>query len=313
MTSEASSMSPVKLGLAVWWPAFWTGVPIKVVIGLLLLAAGLHPWEMPGLGLLLLLSIPVDMWAYGVASRTVFLERLRTQPPDGLGLTLWWQATLLTVVYGSLGYYAVSFTKQGAKELTAWILEFLKAVPIAEKISLELVMWSAPTTAVLILVVMGGWSLFGLLIKRQIAAGRAADASYQTLVRQWDLSRVPNDQPLLLTAFTLTGVALVFLLWGLMPVTTPHVHELYKQPDLKIEPPVKPLDVLNKTDKLLAKADEALKVLEAKAAADAKVQDKSKAKGGAKAPAATSRAAASASPAKVSAPAPAKVEAPKPH
>ena len=63
MTGQASNMSSVKLGLAVAWPAFWTGVPIKIVIALLLLAMGLYPWEMPGLAFLLLLSIPIDIWA----------------------------------------------------------------------------------------------------------------------------------------------------------------------------------------------------------------------------------------------------------
>lgn len=310
MNGEGSSVSPIKLGLAVWWPAFWTGIPIKIVIALLLLGAGLHPWEMPGLGFLLLLSIPVDIWAYGIVARTVFLERFRTRPPEGLGLTLWWQATLLTVVYGTLGYYVVGFAKEVAKAVTAWAMEFLKAVPIAEKISIELVMWGAPTTIVLIIVILVGLSLFGRLVKRQIAVGRPTDASYEALVREWDLSRVPADQPLLFAAVVGVGAVLVFLLWGLMPVTTPHVHELYKKPEVKVAPPFKPLDALNKTDKLLAKADEALKVLEAKAEADAKEQEKAKTKGGSKTPAAT---AAPAAPAKGSAPIPAKVEAPKPH
>jgi hypothetical protein len=304
MNGAGSTMSPLKLGLAVWWPAFWTGMPIKIGIALLLLAAGAHPWEMPGLGFLLVLSIPVDIWAYGLAGRTVLLERLRTQPPEGLGLTLWWQATLLTVVYGGLGFSLVSLVKGIAKEGAAWVMEFLKALPVAEKISIELVLWSAPTTIVLIIVVLIGLSLFGRLVKRQVALGRPTSASYEALVREWDLSRVPADQPLLFTTVALVGVVLACLLWSFMPVTTPHVHELYKKPDVKVEPPFKPLDALNKTEKLLAKADESLKVLEAKAEADAKEQDKAKTKGGAKAPAAAT------APAKAAAPA--KAEAPKP-
>jgi hypothetical protein len=304
MNGHASGMSPTKLGLSVWWPAFWTGVPVKVGIALLLLAGGQHPWEMPGLGFLLLLSIPVDIWAYGVAGRTVLLERLRTKAPEGLGLTLWWQATLLTVVYGALGYYVVSFTKGMAKDVAAWVMEFLKAVPVAEKISIELVLWSAPTTLVLLIVLVVGLSLFGRLVKRQAAAGQPTTASYEAVVREWDLWRVPADQGLLFTAVTLGGVVLACLFWSLMPVTTPHVHELYKKPDVKVEPPFKPLDALNKTDKLLAKADEALKTLEAKAEADAKEQEKSKGKAGAKAPAPAAPAKASAS---------AKVDASKGH
>lgn len=307
MNGAGSPMSPLKLGLAVWWPAFWTGMPIKIAITLLLLAAGAHPWEMPGLGFLLVLSIPVDIWAYGVAGRTVLLERLRTQPPEGLGLTLWWQATLLTVVYGGLGVYLVSVVKGIAKEGAAWVMEFLKALPVAEKISIELVLWGAPTTIALIIVILIGLSLFGRLVKRQVALGRPTSASYEALVREWDLSRVPADQSLLFTTVALVGVVLACLLWSFMPVTTPHVHELYKKPDVKVEPPFKPLDALNKTEKLLAKADESLKVLEAKAEADAKEQEKAKPKGGTKAPAAAT------APATAAAPASAKAEAPKPH
>ena len=302
MNGHTDSMSPAKLGLAVWWPAFWTGIPIKVGIILLLLAGGLHPWEMPGLGLLLLLSIPVDIWAYGIAGRTVLLERLRTKAPEGLGVTLWWQATLLTVVYGGIAYYAVSFVKGIAKGVAAWAMEYLKAVPVAEKISIDLVLWSVPTTLVLAVLIVIGLSLFGRLVRRQVSAGQPTSASYESVVREWDLWRVPADQNLMFTAVTLIGVVLACLLWSLMPVTTPHVHELYKKPEVKAAPPFKPLEALNKTEKLLAKADESLKLLEAKAEADAKEQEKSKGKAGAKAPAAPAKAAA-----------PAKVEAAKPH
>src|ERR1044071_8914518 len=104
MADQPSSISPVKLGLAVTWPAFWTGVPIKIVIALILLAFGKHPWEMPGLAFLILLSIPIDIWALGLSARTVFLERLRLDPPDGLGLTLWAQIAALTAVYAPLAW-----------------------------------------------------------------------------------------------------------------------------------------------------------------------------------------------------------------
>ena len=59
-------MSNIKLGLLVFWPTFWTGFPIKLAIGLLLLAGHLHPWEGTGLAFLLLLSIPIDIWALGI-------------------------------------------------------------------------------------------------------------------------------------------------------------------------------------------------------------------------------------------------------
>ena len=65
-------MSNAKLGLLIVWPTFWTGFPLKLVIALLLLAAGVHPWEGTGLLALLLLSTPIDVWALGLCSRTVF-------------------------------------------------------------------------------------------------------------------------------------------------------------------------------------------------------------------------------------------------
>jgi len=82
-------MSNVKLGLLVFWPTFWTGFPLKMVIVLLLLAAHIHPWEGTGLAALLLLSIPIDIWALGLCARTVFLERLSLDSPKGMGLRLW--------------------------------------------------------------------------------------------------------------------------------------------------------------------------------------------------------------------------------
>ncbi len=44
-----------------------------------------HIGEGVGIALLFLLAIPIDIWALGVVGRTFFLERLRREPPDGLG------------------------------------------------------------------------------------------------------------------------------------------------------------------------------------------------------------------------------------
>lgn len=281
MTDQPSSMSSVKLGLAVAWPAFWTAVPAKIVFALLLLAAGLHPWEEAGLVLLLLLSIPVDIWALGVSARTVFLERLRLQPPDQLGLTLWWQGALLNLVYLPLGYVIESSTKAGAKAVVEKILEIelLKGLPVAERISVELVLWSVPSAVMLLLLVLGWLFLFGWIVRRQTAAARASDESYQALVKQWDLMRVPADQPLLLAVFAASGVGLVLLFWAFMPVTTPHPHELYQKEAVKVVPPVKPAEVLQKTEKLIAQAEVAVQALEEKAQEEAKAQAKGKGKG----------------------------------
>jgi hypothetical protein len=272
MSPQGPSQSPVKLGLAVWWPAFWTGFPLKLVVFLLLLAMGVHPWEMPGVAFLLLLSIPIDIWAMGVAARTVFLERLRLVPPDGLGLTLWWQNALLNVIYLPLAYFIESSVTAGAKAAVDAImgLPFLKAIPVAERITLNLVMWGTVSTIVLIILVLVYLSLFGRLVRRQAAKASSAGESYPQLVRTWDLMRVPADLPLMLTVTTATGVFLVLCFWFFLPATTPHPHESYKQETVKKTRDVGPADVLKKTEKTLAQAEGTVAALEAKAEEEAK-------------------------------------------
>lgn len=281
MSVQAPSMSPVKLGLAVWWPAFWSGIPFKLVIALLFLAMGVPSWEMPGVAFLLLISIPIDIWAMGVSARTVFLEQLRLNPPDSLGLTLWWQSAILNAVYLPLAYFIESFVIAGAKAVTNVIMElgFMKALGVAERISIDLVMWSSVSTVVLIVLVLVYLSLFGRIVRRQAAGARSATESYQGLVRSWDLMRVPADQPLMLTVFTATGVLLVFALWAFMPVTTPHPHESYQQATGKKAPELRPVEALKKTEKLLAQAETRVEALEAKAEEEAKEKKKEKGKG----------------------------------
>ncbi len=274
-------MSSVKLGLAIAWPAFWTGVPIKIVIALLLLAMGLHPWEMPGLAFLLLLSIPIDIWALDLSSKTVFLERLRLQPPALVGLTLWWQATLFNAPYLPVAYLIESQTVSGAKAAAGRILqlELLKSLPVPERIGIELTMWGSIAAVVLLALVLGWLFGFGRIVGRQLVTARPAAEPYQALVRQWDLLRVPADQPLLLTVFAATGVTLVVLFWAFMPVTTPHPHELYQKPQEKVAPPLKPAEALQKTEKVIAQAESAVQALEAKAQEEAKNKGKNKGTG----------------------------------
>src|SRR5690349_12387077 len=281
-------MSSIKLGLLVAWPAFWTGVPLKIVLVLLLLAAGLHPWEFPGLAFLLILSIPIDIWALNLAVRTVFLERLRLKAPDGIGLTLWWQGALMSAIYLPILYVVESGTISVAKAIAAWFMEFLKDVPVAERITIELLLWATPATIVLIVLILGWLFLFGRIVKRQAAVTVPADASFPVVVRQWDAMRVPADQPLLLTAMAGTGVVLVLILWAFMPSTTPHPHESYKKETAKVSPVLKPADALNKTEKIIAQAEAAVQALEEKKAAegkDEKAKGKAPAKEAAKEPA----------------------------
>ena len=267
MTDQPTQMSPVKLGLAVAWPAFWTGMPIKIVLALLLLAMGQHPWEFPGLAFLLLLSIPVDIWAVGLSGRTVLLERLGVEPPASLGLTLWWQGAALYATYGSLACFLERQTIAGSKAVVARILdsEVLKVIPIAERISIELTAWGSLAAVVLLALTLGGLFLFGKLVQRQADTASPAAASYEARVHQWDLMRVPADQPLMLTVVMAVGVAMVLLLWAVMPVTTPHPHESYKQDEKKAAPVLKPTEALQKAERVLTQAEASVQTLEAKA------------------------------------------------
>lgn len=277
MSGSASNISAIKLGLLVAWPAFWTGVPLKLVISLLLLAMGLHPWEMPGLAFLLLLSIPIDIWALNLSTKTVFLERLRMKAPDSAGLTIWWQAMLLNAIYLPILYVVGGEAISISKSIAAWILEFFKEIPVAERISIELVLWGTPATIVILVLVLAWLYFFGRIVKRQAAMAVSGDTAFSNVVRQWDLMRVPADQPLVLTAITAVGVCLVLLLWAFMPVTTPHPHESERKDVAKV-PVFKPTDVLQKTEKVIAKAEAAVQSLEEKAATESQKDEKGKGK-----------------------------------
>ena len=262
-------MSNIKLGLLVFWPTFWTGFPIKLAIGLLLLAGHLHPWEGTGLAFLLLLSIPIDIWALGLCTRTLFLERLKVDPQPGLGLALWWKWTLFNIIYLPILYFAVGGVSSGAKGVTAKVIEFVKEhvweIPIAEQISIELVMWGSVASVVLILLILGWLYGLGAIVQRHVREATPQEGSYQDFIYRWDRLRVPTDQPLLLTAFTGAGVVLVFIFWGLLPATTPHPHDEYEYSNvIKVEPPVKPLKVLKKAESVLARAGVVIKDLEMK-------------------------------------------------
>ena len=260
-------MSNAKLGLLVVWPTFWTGFPLKLVLALLMLAAGVHPWEGAGLQALLVLSIPIDAWALGLCSRTVFLERLSVDSPKGTGLRLWGLWAIFSVVYLPLLVVVVSGVKALAQSGVQATMHFVEGnvmvIPIAEKISLELVMWSTPVT-ILLIILLYGW-LFGLgaLAQRFVRASTPVDGTFQDIVSKWDLLRIPRDQPLLLTAFTGSGVVLIVLFWGLLPVSTPHPHEEYELVDVKkVEEKVVPKQVIQGAEQILARAEATLKELE---------------------------------------------------
>lgn len=316
--TNRESMSPLKLGFAVLWPAFWTGMPLRLAFAFLLMAMGLitlhetaglalllllmspvsvgalviltmgmevHLGEGAGLAILFLLAIPIDIWALGLVSRTVFLERLRVVPPQSLGLTLWMRLAAAGLVYLPLCWLILGFVTDTAKSVTHSILEaeLLKSIPVAERISLELTMWGSVSTVMLVALVFGGFWLAGTIVSRVSAAAEPATESYQGLITRWDLLRVPLDQGLMLTAFTLTGVVLALLFWAALPVSTPHPHEAYEMPASTEKPPIVPAESLANAEQVLGQAEASIEVLEKKAAEEPKGKGKGgKAKAGSK-------------------------------
>lgn len=274
MNDQASTLSSVKLGLVIAWPALWTGIPLKLVVVLLLLAMSLSPWEWPGLAFLLLLSVPIDIWALTLCARTVFLERLRREPPRAIGLTLWWRTTLFSGVYVPVAYLAGSQTVAAVQHLAGRLLDSIEALPISERIGIELSLWGSAATVVWLALALGWLYGLGRIIRAQLAAAHPVAEPYSALVRRWDLLRVPADQPLLLTIFMASGVVLVLWMWAFMPVTTPRPHEMYQKSPVKAEAPLRPVEAIPRIEQEITRAEAALQELEAKAHAESKGKQK---------------------------------------
>jgi hypothetical protein len=315
MTDERESLSPFKIGLGVLWPAFWTGLPIKLAFVLVFLAMGImqfedrvglaflmllaspvtifalptitmglesHIGEGVGIALLFLISIPIDIWALGVVGRTFFLERLRREPPDNLGMTLWWKGALVGAVYLPILWYIVSAVTSTAISMAHSLmdLEMFKGIPVAERISIELVLWGSASIVVLLILLLIGLSLVGRMIRGTAQSANPASDNYQGLITRWDLMRVPADQGLMLTALTGTGVVLSMLFWTALPVTTPQPHECCKKPEIKAQAPFKPLEALNKDEKMIAQLSAQLETLEKQKAQAEAEKGKGKGKAG---------------------------------
>ena len=261
-------MTNIKLGLLVFWPTFWTGFPIKMVFCLLLLAGHMHPWEGTGFYLLLLVSLPVDIWALGLCARTVMIDRLKVDPQPGFGLNLWIRWAVFSAIALSLIKIIVSSVTGLAKSATSSIVHSFKeglypALGVAEQITLELVMWGSVSTLVLILCILGWLYGLGWLTQPFVKNAQPFAGSIEDQANFWDALRIPKDQTLLLTAFTGAGVILVFVFWVMLPSTTPHPHEEYEfistgEKELKVEPK----KVLKEAAKVLAKAELVVKKLE---------------------------------------------------
>jgi hypothetical protein len=261
-------MSNTKLGLLIFWPTFWTGFPIKLVVVLLLLAAHMHPWEGFGLFFLLLVSIPVDIWALSLCARTVFIDRLKVDPQPGLGHKLWIRWAIFSALVLPVIKIVVSAVTETAQSVVANIIESLKehvypTLPVAEQISLELVMWGSVASGALIVCLVGWLYGLGWLVQPFVKNAKPLNGTKSDQVNFWDSLRIPADQPLLLTAFTGVGVVLIFIFWGIMPATTPHPHEEYEYTfEEKEVVIVEPKKVLMEAEQVLAKAELVVKKLQ---------------------------------------------------
>jgi hypothetical protein len=293
MAEERESMSPTKIGFGILWPACWTGIPIKAVFAVLAMTMGLvhfegrfglaflllfaspvtvfaapvimavfetHFGEGIGLPIMFGLSIPVDIWALGLAGRTFFLERLRKEPPhDGLGFAIWWRTALIGTFFLPLLWWIVSRVTEIAITASHSMAEmesmrhlFDTGLPVAERIGLELTIWGSISSAVLIVLAVIGISILGQIIRRMAENARPAPENYQGLITRWDLMRVPNDQGLLLASLAGVGVVLSLVFWAILPTTTPHPHDCCKKPDVQAAPVFKPVESLNKNMQRIA-------------------------------------------------------------
>lgn len=261
-------MSNTKLGLLIVWPTFWTGFPIKMVVALLLLAAHLHPWEGSGLFILLLVSIPIDIWAISICARTVLIDRLKVDPQPGIGPNLWLRWAIFSALVFPVISMVVSMVTETAKSVVASMIESLKehfypTFPVAEQISLELVMWGSVATGALILCMLGWLYGLGWLAQPFVKHAKPLVGTKEDQTKFWDSLRIPADQPLLLTAFTGFGVVLVFIFWILMPATTPHPHAEYEYTfDKKEVVIVEPKKVLTEAEQVLGRAELVVKKLQ---------------------------------------------------
>lgn len=305
MATEREPLSPTQIGLGVLWPACWTGLPIKLALAVLLFAMGIMEFEgrlgiaflmllaspvtilaMPiimlwfgshfgegsGVPILFFFSIPIDIWAFGVVGKTYLLERLRKEPPDGVGFTLWWKSAVAGALFLPIVWFIVSAVTETAVSTSHSIAQveslrslFDTGLPVAERIGLEVTIWGTIAFGVLIVLLTIGVSTIGRIVCDIAAAAPKAPGDYQALIVRWDLMRVPRDQGLFLTGITGTGVLICLLFWAVLPETTPHPHECCKKPDVKAEAPFKPIETLKRSEQQIGALATKVEALEQQA------------------------------------------------
>ncbi len=92
--------------------------------------------------------------------------------------------------------------------------------------------------------------------------------------------RVPADQGLMLTSLAGVGAVLSMLFWVALPVSTPHPHECCKKPEVKAQPPFKPIDALNKDERMIAQLAAQVEAIEKQRAEEEAAKEKDKGKAG---------------------------------
>ena len=321
MAHERDSMSPTMIGLGVLWPTCWTGLPIKLAFGVLVFALGWMDLEgrlglaflmllgspftifaMPmisitldghfgegiGLPILFLLSIPIDIWAFGMVGRTYFLERFRKEPPEALGFTLWWKSAVGGVFFLPVLWAVVSLvtetamsTSQSLAQMEALRLLFDTGLPVAERIWLEVTIWGTVSFMVLFVLMTIYVSWVGRIIRDIAQTAQPSLDNYQTLITRWDLMRVPSDQGMFMTAVTGAGIVLSLVFWAALPVTTPHPHDCCKKEEAKAKHLFKPMEVLTRTEQEIAQIEAVVLALEKskESGKDESGTDKEKGKG----------------------------------
>jgi hypothetical protein len=281
MENLLAKTSSIKLAWNICWPAFWTGFPFKLIAAVLLLAMQVHPWEGAGLATLLVISIPIDIWALGLTARTYFLERHSVELEGNVGLALWWQGAVIGGLFVAAAYYVVGGAVTVSKQIATSIIDLIKRIypglPIAEQITIELLLWTVPTAIVALILGLVALQLYGWRVKATVESiGRATGAPYPERVRRVDYSRIPGDPGLMLTSFAALAVLLTIAFWVFLPVTTPHPNEEFQQQTTKPAKPVKPEDILKQTETALAKAEAVLQTLEQDKGKEKKSKDMKK-------------------------------------
>ena len=203
-------------------------------------------------------------------------------------MTLWWKCAVVGAVFLPLMWFIVGTVTDTAISMSHSLfdLELFHGLPVAERIGIELSLWGGVSATVLIVLLLIGVSLVGRIIRSTAETARPVSDSFQNIVKRWDSMRVPADQGLVLTAVTLGGVVLAVLFWAALPVTTPHPHECCKKPDVKAEPPFRPVEALNKGEKTIAQLAVQVEALEKQKAEAEKDKGKGK-KAGSEAAAST--------------------------